>query len=80
MWQISRRQVIVISFPNIKKNDITGIISGWVPTFVFFPRKTISNKWVWLKKVYSRRAMVYTGFIDEPMTQYGDIFDIIGES
>jgi len=63
--------------PDIQKGDIVNVEHDWVPIFVFLPHRTISNQWVWFKKVYYRRVWVYTGFIDEPETQYGELFDVI---
>jgi hypothetical protein len=77
MWQTIRHHQIKYNFSDIEKGDIVNIEHDWAPTFVFLPQKTISGRWVWLKKVYHRRVWVYTGFIDEPETQYGELFDVI---
>jgi hypothetical protein len=77
MWQIIRHHEIKHNFSNIQKGDIVDIEHNWTATFVFLPRRTISNRWVWFKKVYCRRVWVYTGFIDEPETHYGELFDVI---
>jgi hypothetical protein len=77
MWQVIRHHEIKHNFSNIQKGDIVNIEHDWAPTFVFLPHRTISNQWVWLKKVYCRRVWVYTGFIDEPETQYGNLIDVI---
>lgn len=57
--------------------EVVAIKHGWVPGFAFLPHQTVSGKFVWLKKIYTRRVWVYNGFTDEPETQYGDIFDIL---
>ena len=57
--------------------DVIAVEHGWVPGFALLPHRTVSKKWVWLKRVYQRRVWVYTGFVDEPETQYGDLFDIL---
>ena len=77
MWQISRYHILKNNMPNIQKGDIVNIEHDWVPIFVFLPHRTISERMVWLKKVYCRRVWVYTGFIDEPETQYGTMFDVL---
>lgn len=66
-------------YRNIKTGDVTAVEHDWVSTFVLLPHKTIGNKYVWLKRVYMRRVWVYTGFIDEPETQYAELFDILTE-
>ena len=78
MWQLSYHQNLKAEFQNkLHIGMITAVEHDWAPTFVFLPHRTISKRWVWLKKVYIRRVWVYTGFIDEPETQYGDMFDIL---
>ena len=59
--------------------DIVAIEHNWVKTFAVLPHRTISNRWVWLKKCYVRRVWIYTGFADEPDTQYADLFDILAQ-
>ncbi len=76
-WQLARHKMINHRFLNIQINDVVAIEHGWVKTFAILPRQTISNKWVWMTSIFARRVWVYTGFIDEPETQYGDLFDII---
>lgn len=58
-------------------DEVVAIEHDWAKTFVLFPHRTIGKRWVWLKRVYVRRVWVYTGFIDEPETQYGELFDIL---
>jgi hypothetical protein len=77
MWQIDRHHILKNNIPDIKLGDVVSVEHDWAPTFVFLPHLTISGRWVWLKKVYSRRVWVYTGFVDEPETQYGDFFDLL---
>lgn len=62
---------------NLKIGDVVAIEHNWVKTFALLPRKTTNKKYVWLKTIYKRRAWVYTGFIDEPETQYAELFDIL---
>lgn len=78
MWQITRHQIIKDNYLDMKINDIVAIEHDWCPVFVVIPRRTIGRQWVWFKKVYCRRVWVYTGFVDEPETQYGTIFDVLG--
>jgi hypothetical protein len=61
----------------VEQGNVTGVEHGWVPVFALLPHRTVSKKWVWLEQVYMRRVWVYTGFVDEPETQYGDLFDIL---
>lgn len=50
----------------------------WKPVFVWFPRKTISQKWVWLKTVYKRNARFCYNFGEfQDIVQYGNSFDIL---
>ena len=57
--------------------DVTAVEHDWVKTFVLLPHRTIGQRWVWLKKVYCRRVWVYTGFVDEPETQYATLFEVL---
>lgn len=57
--------------------DVVAVEHNWVQTFAVLPRRTIAGRWTWLRWIYARRVWVYTGFIDEPETQYGDLFDIL---
>ena len=60
-----------------KIDEVVAIEHDWVKTFALLPHRTIGKRWVWLKRVYVRRVWVYTGFIDEPETQYAEFFDIL---
>lgn len=60
-------------------NEVVAIEHDWVETFVLLPHRTIGKRWVWFKKVYVRRVWVYTGFADEPDTQYGELFEILAQ-
>jgi hypothetical protein len=77
MWQLDRHHMLHMCFDNIQKGDIVSVEHGWVRTFALLPHRTINGQYVWLKTVYRRRVWVYTGFIDEPETQYGELFDIL---
>lgn len=79
MWKLHRHHILKDKFGRLEENQVVAIEHDWVPTFALLPRKTISKKWIWLRKIYMRRVWVYTGFIDEPETQYGELFDIIKE-
>ena len=63
--------------PDIQKYDVVAVEHDWVKSFAILPHKTISNKWIWLKTIYVRRVWVYTGFVDEPETQYAELFDLL---
>lgn len=78
MWQLDYNRNLKKEFgDSLFLGMVTAVEHDWVPTFVFLPRRTVGGRWVWLKKIYCRRVWVYNGFIDEPDTQYGDIFDIL---
>lgn len=79
MWQLDRHHILKDHYGRIESGTVVSIERDWTPVFVFLPHRTVSRRWVWLKKVYSRRVWVYTGFIDEPETQYGELFDILSE-
>lgn len=52
----------------------------WRETFAFLPVKTITGKYVWLRKVYKRKFWIVwgqTGFHMEPEVEYGDLFDVL---
>lgn len=61
----------------VKQGDIIAVEHDWCKSFAIVPHKTISGQYVWLKSIYKRRVWVYTGFVDEPVTQYGELFDIL---
>jgi len=61
----------------MKEYEVVGIIQDWSPCFVIFPHRTISKKWIWLRRAYYRDVWMYTGFTDEPERQYGDLFDVL---
>jgi hypothetical protein len=77
--RLIRHELLQDRYKNLEKGMVVGIEHDWVPTFVLLPHKTIGNKYVWFKKVYVRRVWVYTGFIDEPETQYAELFDILSQ-
>ncbi len=77
MWQIDRHYMLINHNPNIELGDVVSVEHDWVKTFALLPHRTVSGRWVWLKSVYVRRVWVYTGFVDEPETQYGDLFDVL---
>ena len=64
-------------YRNVESGDVVAIEHDWVSKFVLLPHKTVSGKYVWLKRVYMRRVWVYTGFVDEPETQYAELFDVL---
>jgi len=51
----------------------------WREVFVLFPVKTISGKYIWLRKVYKRKfwAVWGTGFHMEPHVEYAELFDLL---
>lgn len=77
MWQLDRHYMLINHNPNIELGDVVSVEHDWVKTFALLPHRTVGGRWVWLKSVYVRRVWVYTGFVDEPETQYGDLFDVL---
>jgi hypothetical protein len=68
----------------IHKMEYSVITNGadcypWRETFVIFPKKTITGKRVWWRKIYKRRVWVVwgTGFHMEPAVQYATLFDLL---
>lgn len=51
----------------------------WREVFAWWPIKTVSGRYVWLRKVYKRRfwAVWGTGFHMEPCVEFGTVFDMI---
>lgn len=51
----------------------------WRKTFAYWPVKTISSKYIWLKTVYKQKSWVVwgTGFHMEPDIEYGTLFDVL---
>ena len=51
----------------------------WRQVFAIWPVKTVSGKYVWLRKIYKRKFWVVWGvsFHMEPHVEYGTLFDII---
>ena len=67
-----------------KKMTYTIITNGcdcypWHEVFAFLPRKTISGKTVWWKKLYKRKVWVVwgTGFHMETEVQYATTFELL---
>ena len=58
----------------------------WRPTFAWLPKKTVSSKIVWLRKIYKQRfysaGKVVGGgnFHLEPFVEYADLFDLLKEN
>lgn len=77
MWQLSRHQMLQDRYRNLERGMVVAVEHDWVEVFAILPHKTIGGKWIWLKKIYCRRVWVYTGFVDEPETQYGNVFDML---
>ena len=51
----------------------------WRKTFAYYPVKTISGKYIWLKTIYKQRSWVVwgTGFHMEPHVEYAELFDVL---
>jgi hypothetical protein len=64
--------------PN-KLGQLVTVQIDWWPSFALFPHRTITGKWIWFCKCYKRIVWRYTGFTDEPFTEYATMFDILQE-
>lgn len=60
-------------------NKIVAVQINWWPSFALFPHRTIGGQWIWFRKCYKRIVWRYTGFTDEPFTEYATMFDILAE-
>ena len=51
----------------------------WREVFAFWPVKTISGRYVWLRKIYKQKfwAVWGTGFHMEPEVEYAEFFEIL---
>ena len=61
---------------NPRTGDVMAVEHGWVAAFAIIPHRTVSGTWIW-GRAYCRRVWVYTGFVDEPQTQWGTLFDVL---
>ena len=75
-WQLDRHYKIMDNHPNIESGDVVAVEHDWVPSVAIVPHRTVSGGWIW-GRAYCRRVWVYTGFVDEPETQWGNLFDIL---
>lgn len=60
--------------------ELVGVEIDWWKTFAVFPHRTIPGRWIWLKPIYKRIVWRYTGFTDEPFTEYGTFLDILKQA
>jgi hypothetical protein len=56
--------------------DLISVQINWWPSWAVFPHRSVSGNWIW-GKCYKRVVWRYTGFSDEPFTEYGNAFDIL---
>ena len=77
VWQLGRHHMLIHQKPTLQIGDIVSVQHDWWPSWAILPHRTIGGKWVWLKPVYKRVVWRYTGFIDEPFTEYGDLLDVL---
>lgn len=71
---------IDVLYKLMPNGELIAIERDWTKIFALVPHKTITGKWVWLKTLYRRRVLFYTGFHNEPETQYGTLFDILAST
>lgn len=52
---------------------------NWTIWFAWYPVKTVSKKWVWLRYIFKRKVRVICqlGGIYEDRIQYGTVFDLV---
>jgi len=60
--------------------EVEHVEEDWREVFIVFPRKTITNKLICLRKIYRRRIWLSDGFHSEPEYQYAELFDMIKEN
>lgn len=77
IWRMSRHQMLKDQHGPIETGTIMRVQQPWYQTWALMPHCTVSGQWRWLCRIYRRRVWVYTGFIDEPKTQWGDLFDVL---
>ena len=77
IWRMSRHQILRDHYGRIESGTVISVERPWRRTWAWLPHRTVSGRWRWLSRIYSRRVWVYTGFIDEPETQWGDVFDVL---
>lgn len=63
----------------VENGTLIRIQFDWWKSYAILPHKMISGKWIWGKTVYKRVVWRYTGFVDEPFTEYGTIFDVLND-
>lgn len=66
------------SYRTTELGDVVAVEHGWVSSLAIIPRQTISGTWIW-GRAYRRLVWVYTGFVDEPETQWGTLFDVLAQ-
>jgi hypothetical protein len=58
---------------------------NWQPYYSIIPRKTITGKWVWKRKIYKRKVrFIFASYLFpldmspiKDIVQYGTIFDVL---
>ena len=58
-------------------NELVAVQIDWWPSFALLPHRTIAGRWIWFSKCYKRIVWRYTGFHEEPFTEYATMFDIL---
>ena len=71
-----RHEMRKFASPSVETGDVVAVEHGWVRSFAILPHRTVSGSWIW-GPAYCRRVWVYTGFVDEPETQWGNLFDVL---
>ena len=51
----------------------------WREVFAYLPVKTVTGRYIWLRKIYKQRywAVWGTGFHMEPEVEYAELVDIL---
>ena len=67
-------------FPEIVNGEVTSVLKDWHRVFAVIPRQTISGRRVWLRWIYRQTVWVYSGFVEEPVDRYAELFDIMRQT
>ena len=65
---------------------ILDVIEDWKLIYAYFPKKTITGKWIWLKPIYQRRVIYKNNIALEFFEmysreyEYGTIFDVLANN
>lgn len=67
----------ILNGNKMQQGEIVSVQIDWWPSFALLPHRTVSGKWIMWRRCYKRIVWRYTGFADEPFTEYGELFDVL---